>query len=134
MEAKRIVHVVTSSIGPAQNRMYCKNSYYWLDIKLRAYLTRSFNLLPHMSMYIGLLKNEKCKKKNFHVGYPLTLSLPKECNFTHFSTVRYSDPVGTRTSSCRQPLTVGIGSQNNGLWSVSSQMFDHREELPLIFL
>ena len=24
MEAKRIVHIVTSSIGPAQNRMYCK--------------------------------------------------------------------------------------------------------------
>ena len=64
----------------------------------------------------------------------ISLSLPKECNFTHFSTVRYSDPVGTRMSSCRQPLTVGIGSQNNGLWSVSSQMFDHREELPLIFL
>ena len=33
-------------------------------------------------------------------------------------------------SFCCQPLTVGIGSQNNGLWSISSQMFDHREEPP----
>ena len=39
-----------------------------MEKKLRAYLTRSFNLLPHMSMGVGLQKD--ANKKN-HFGYPL---------------------------------------------------------------
>ena len=66
-----IVPIFTSSLSPAHNRKYCKNSYFvWPQLK--GYLSISFDILPQMYMDLGLLK---MPKKNFFSAVHLAISL-----------------------------------------------------------
>ncbi len=52
------VHVCASSLDHAHNRKCSKNSYFrWPQLWVQ--LTTSFNILPHLYIAIGLLKNAK---------------------------------------------------------------------------
>ena len=77
----RPFHVFASSISPAHSSKYCKNSWFsW-----PGYLTRSFDILPHLLMDLGLLKNTNDKKKS-----PLQLPFKDSKNAAIIISTQYS--------------------------------------------